>query len=1018
MAFNVRSADAGAATLLVVSVLGIGALSNPVGLRSPRSSAPVGVESLAALPYADARLWEDPLAAAAAFERDRPAPAPAAGGGPEVSRRAAVELRLGGLSVQVGSADGGARGSDPATVTDDRPDSQRDEAVAFALGVSVYGGPYAEDAEQRMRTRYAVSASLAALGYAPRDAEHLRVRHVALADKPDALVAYEDWDNPDTEPPSVRVVWLNDRVFDTAQVVAETLIAIAPPPTTMSRQGPPWSWIGPTGSDALRRLDAPVQMPERPEGEALPVYSAMATDPEPYKAYEQPEGWPSTGARIVRSLPTDDSLAKLLRDELAKRLQGPLGRVRSGRIVLIHEADTGYARSLTQLLTPSIRDDLKLQPETYTYFRGLDGATTGEPVRARETNQSQQRDLFGAAPRSMRSYAEEASGPAQYDYLRRLVERIRDDDARSPPGSRTRAIGLIGTDAIDKVMLLQALRPEFPDAVFFTTDLDARLLDPRHYPVTRNLVIASGYGLRLGDCLQGATPPFRDAYQTSAYLATRLAVWNSGNPEDRERSEKLGSEIGEHGGLLFEVSRSGAEQLDPPRSCSTHPPRLRPPTTPSGWDFMVDSALLIAAGVALLLGLGIVVRASMRQVAEHEREPEKEDRRSLWLCAGVLGVAAGAFCAFVFFITPFGSEPLRWFSGISVWPTVALRVFAAALAAWWCWALLEDWDQRAKTDTEDFRFTTASTGPQPRFQDIFVFNWRTRRNEVHAAELWLGYQSRGQRRARLKRSALAAAVVTIAAILLFLGFRDTPIPARGVYAFQWSLWVIIATAFVGNLLILLVWDAHRLAARFIDNLAMGETVYEDSTLTSKRAPCGGKDIPPEISRSVIDVKLIASRTEAVARSLYYPPVVLFIQLAAMNQIFDNWIWTPPRILVTAAVPCVLLFISAFGLRVSAERARRIEVDRLQELVRVKRRSAAINGQTGSAPGATATGAAPSHTPSGIKAEIEEIEAYIKDIESIRDGAFARWREHAIFRSLLLPGASVAAVFALDWISRL
>jgi hypothetical protein len=40
---------------------------------------------------------------------------------------------------------------------------------------------------------------------------------------------------------------------------------------------------------------------------------------------------------------------------------------------------------------------------------------------------------------------------------------------------------------------------------------------------TRNLLVASSYDLTLDDYLQADIPPFRNNYQTSIFLATRVA---------------------------------------------------------------------------------------------------------------------------------------------------------------------------------------------------------------------------------------------------------------------------------------------------------------------------------------------------------------------------------------------------------------------------------------------------------------------------------------------------------------
>ena len=91
-------------------------------------------------------------------------------------------------------------------------------------------------------------------------------------------------------------------------------------------------------------------------------------------------------------------------------------------------------------------------------------------------------------------------------------------------GHRIKAIGVVGSDIYDKLLVLQALRRAFPRYIFFTTDLDARLTDGQNLPWTREMVVGSSLGLSLRPELQGSVPPFRDTYQTATYYSTMQAV--------------------------------------------------------------------------------------------------------------------------------------------------------------------------------------------------------------------------------------------------------------------------------------------------------------------------------------------------------------------------------------------------------------------------------------------------------------------------------------------------------------
>jgi len=64
-----------------------------------------------------------------------------------------------------------------------------------------------------------------------------------------------------------------------------------------------------------------------------------------------------------------------------------------------------------------------------------------------------------------------AEGPAQYDYLGRLRKRIEDlnQELFDRDQGSVAAIGIGGGDVYDTLLILQALRPSFPQAIFFTT---------------------------------------------------------------------------------------------------------------------------------------------------------------------------------------------------------------------------------------------------------------------------------------------------------------------------------------------------------------------------------------------------------------------------------------------------------------------------------------------------------------------------------------------------------------------
>lgn len=198
----------------------------------------------------------------------------------------------------------------------------------------------------------------------------------------------------------------------------------------------------------------------------------------------------------------------------------------------------------------------------YTYLRGLDGQTTQNKTKS----DGNARDSARAHPRTFEELAvwtpdeNRSEGEAQFDYLSRLGDEIQRLDEKlrhaSPPG-RVRAIGIGGSDTYDTLLILQALRGRFPGALFFTTELDSRFTAPEEAAWARNLIVAGGYGLALGDKLQRSVPPFRDGQQTAIFSSV-LAALN--NPEVPAESKVLARrfEIGHRRAVDLSVTPSSA----------------------------------------------------------------------------------------------------------------------------------------------------------------------------------------------------------------------------------------------------------------------------------------------------------------------------------------------------------------------------------------------------------------------------------------------------------------------------
>jgi hypothetical protein len=290
--------------------------------------------------------------------------------------------------------------------------------------------------------------------------------------------------------------------------------------------------------------------------------------------------------RIVRLTTTDEKLAKGLGEELLRRLgvqtswRHLMAHVR-GRtelcdetIVIVGQDDTPYTRLFREhFVHPPAGSPLKdAWPEGCVggvvqtgYLRGLDGILPiGRDAPPSAASQHPASD--GSDTRAERlekilpdqATLERADGRSQYDYLRRLGEHLiaLDRRKRQEGGRGVTAIGVLGNDTYDKLLVLEALREYFPRAVFFTHDLDARLLGREVVRSTRNLIVASAYGLKLHRALQGTAPPFRDTYQTGTYFATRVALHSDAQNLQLDLIDKWFATP-----RLFEIGRTRAVPL-------------------------------------------------------------------------------------------------------------------------------------------------------------------------------------------------------------------------------------------------------------------------------------------------------------------------------------------------------------------------------------------------------------------------------------------------------------------------
>ena len=463
-------------------------------------------------------------------------------------------------------------------------------------------------------------------------------------------------------------------------------------------------------------------------------------------------------ASFVSTAVSDDLLAEAIVHELVERGVDVCDSDGSDHVALVGEWDTFYSRALTLALEAAIvqcRSCTDMKDEEsgtvtgvcltldqaleiarkaesprrihrFHYLRGLDGSiptgrggTTSEERSANregeraEKQSMQEGEADLGSLRQWRKSLERAIGPSQFDYMRRLAQRLTalDEELRGSE-KRLAAVGVVGSDVYDKLLVLQALRPYFSRSLFFTTDLDARLCHPAEYRWTRNLLVASGFGLSLAPPYQDPIPPFRDAYQTSTFLAVRLALTDplpatlrAGHRSSDALLAALAADADASGGLapevlgprkvlqtiesrsgswdpghflrprLFEIARSG------PYDISAHPDILvLHPAKPEGAPRL--STVAMASATSLLAT--ILLASALPGLRRLDLDRWIFDRQRYFLSGALALTVLTALVVIglvVWLDQSNGSpEPFELGEGISVWPTEGLRLLAALLS--------------------------------------------------------------------------------------------------------------------------------------------------------------------------------------------------------------------------------------------------------------------------------------------------------------------------------------------------
>ncbi|MGR8931828.1 MAG: hypothetical protein ACU836_14420 [Gammaproteobacteria bacterium] len=932
--------------------------------------------------------------------------------------------------------------------------------VIRVFAVSVPGGPYQDAAEQRMRWRYAVLSALANRDIFPLDQQRIGYFEPSPDIVPQKRVPFEWWSLLEAHQ-KVLLLWVDEegllgtparkinalmnKVYEGSKQLGFTLTF-------------QYSVIGPNSSTLLRDIltevsqasgvsdckettakdDVTADIKKRLgaiDGEPIRYFSAGATasEEELLKAFEKCRTVSAylkqLDLELHRTTVTDDRLMDTLVRELAIRRIKHDEKHQLAHVAVLSEWDTFYGRTMRNAFKKAFKnawgDDETVHG--YSYMRGLDGVLPGQD--AKSGNAQQKNANHNAAEDSSLSI-EFPEGQNQKDYLRRLAGKIAELDRSLKDDGQKKgivAIGVLGSDVHDKLLILEALRQYFPHKLFFTTDLDAVYSHPAKWRQTHNMLVASSFDLALREELQGTIPPFRDTYQTAMFFATQLAL--NGETEFCVFSGLLQPH-------LFEIGRSRAIPLpiptttvpaSPLKKCrpasrtdnaasfesAEHPPILfqqqDEKALKCGWNHlsvcqvtaMMDSAygqqfngsalLVVMAGVALIPLISWKVR---NRLIDCRRYGEAHPLRA---SIAVLSLFALGFVFFTFwgrYLTQSDAEPNVWLEGVSIWPSQWLRLATFGFAVgfyFWGSARIEKLEKavQAKQASESDGGTVfALPGLKP-YVDVlkdkpcnvlFVGSWalgdRCKDEYVDPDYLWRTYLCyRHNKKLHVKASRLRACVHGLAffffAVVLFI-WSDAPnTPARGDFALTVNALLLLLS--VPSTILLTMWVVQnaRLSERFISCLSKKPSYwnYIAASFAVKE-----KKVAGDCVEGWLDVQLAVLMTKAMQSLIWGPIVCTALLMLARSPAIDDWD-TPWGL---AVVFIAMLFYAALTevyLQRGAKTMRAKVIDDWSAKIREIRNRVAPD-----------------------IAAIERIAVEIENIKALREGAFRPWYEWPLLQS--------------------
>jgi hypothetical protein len=420
------------------------------------------------------------------------------------------------------------------------------------------------------------------------------------------------------------------------------------------------------------------------------------------------------------------------------------------------------------------------------------------------------------------------------------------------------------------------------------------------------------------------------------------------------------------------------------------------------------------AGLGLLLSFQQPRKRTLAAVDAFMRSsrnyPAMGARLALVLVAVVF--VAAALSAAIFRLWPLvsawlteGGQPITVLEGISVWPTIFLRMGAFLLCIWFIadswWRLDENIKKIAEElDLVDTRKKARDAQdkyllkrPWVRFASYFWYredegpipeNGETPNQPV--MRFWRMYVHQGHWKGRLFRVSAGVIGMILCWLILAQIFGTPSPPARGDVSFRAYELVTFSLVVVMLFLIFFVADTTLLSWRIVKAFREEPAVWPPETLQKYRARLR---VPDEILGDWIDLIFVSKRTKCITTMIYYPFIIIALMVVSRSPLFANFAPSIPNQIATG-VAVVIVVACAVALRRSAEASR--DKARRQLNDRIVAAKASPNGQRLAG----------------------QLETLLRRVEELRDGAFTPFTQQPVVKAILLALGTYGGTALLEY----